>query len=96
MHSMQDLFLFEKYKNDIVQSVEFIVNHYSVLSENVLDTSDLDVAIERMAAAKKALGIVNKLQPGDFRAKHASRVLSNLNKIRGLVRRLEQKIMSEM
>lgn len=42
-------------------------------------------AQRRYQAACRAVGIVNKLTPGPFRARHASRVFSNLNKIRGML-----------
>lgn len=38
--------------------------------------------ILRYAAARRALGLVNQLSPGPCRAYHASRVMSNLNKLR--------------
>ncbi len=36
----------------------------------------------QIAAARRAIGIVNKLKPGQFRACHASRVFTNLNRLR--------------
>lgn len=36
----------------------------------------------QIMAAKRALKIINTLAPGDFRARHASRVFSNLNRLR--------------
>lgn len=36
----------------------------------------------KIAAAKKALSILNKMKPGPFRAKYTSRTFSNLNKLR--------------
>jgi hypothetical protein len=40
-------------------------------------------ALSRYLAARYALSIVNKFAPGPYRAKHASRVMSMLNKLRG-------------
>lgn len=34
------------------------------------------------AAARRALGIVNRLRPGQTRARHVSRVMANLNRCR--------------
>lgn len=56
----------------------------------------LDMAIERMNAAKRALGLVNKLEPGETRARHASRVMSNLNTLRAQVNRLFDEIDSQL
>lgn len=36
----------------------------------------------RIAAARRALSIVNKFPPGEYRAKHVSRIFKNLNKLR--------------
>lgn len=36
----------------------------------------------RRQAAKRALSIVNKLNPSEFRKAHASRVFKNMNKLR--------------
>lgn len=36
----------------------------------------------KIAAAQRAIGIVNRLKPGPFRARHASRVFSNFNRLR--------------
>lgn len=36
----------------------------------------------RIAAARRALSIVNKFPPGEYRAKHVSRIFRNLNKLR--------------
>ena len=53
---------------------------------------NLDVVIKQMEAAKRGLSIVSKLTPGEDRAKHASRVMTNMNKIRGNMRRIENSI----
>lgn len=36
----------------------------------------------RYKAARRALGLVNQLSPGPSKAYHASRVMSNLNRLR--------------
>ena len=36
----------------------------------------------RIEAARRALSLLNKMPPGEFRARHTSRVFSNLNKLR--------------
>lgn len=38
----------------------------------------------KIIAAKRALGIVNRLPPGELRAFHVSRVFTNLNKLRAV------------
>lgn len=57
---------------------------------NELDAEDTELksAISKLDAAKRGLQIVGKMKPGEERAKHTKRVMSNLNKIRGLVQRL--------
>lgn len=37
---------------------------------------------KKIAAARRALSLLNKLPAGEFRARHTSRVFSNLNKLR--------------
>ncbi len=54
------------------------------------DNESLAAAIDKLEAAKRGLQIVGKLPPGEERAKHTQRIMVNLNKIRGLVSRLEK------
>lgn len=49
-------------------------------------------AILRFTAARKGMGIVNKLKNPAERKKHASKVMSNINKLRGLMNRLDKAI----
>lgn len=49
----------------------------------------LDGVMKQFDAAKRGLSIISRLPPGEDRAKHASRVMSNMNRIRGAVRRAE-------
>lgn len=89
-------YLIQKYKIEIIESLEAIIAYYSMLNENVLDVDGIDMAIERLGAAKKALTIVNSMKPGPFKAKHASRIFGNMNRIRGLIARMQKQIESEM
>lgn len=59
-------------------------DHWAQLSQK------LDVLMRQFDAAKRGLSIVSRLTPGPDRAKHASRVMSNMNKIRGGMRRAEK------
>lgn len=52
----------------------------------------LKSAIKKFEAAKRGLGIVNKLSPGDKKKQHASRVMSNMNKLRSQVQNLENNL----
>ena len=59
-----------------------------------IDTTDeigqlLQTAGMRYDAAKKGLAIANKLKNPEDRRKHQSRVMSNLNALRQLVKRLD-------
>lgn len=51
-----------------------------------------DEAMRRMDAAKRALGLVNKLPPGESRTMHKRRVMGNLNRIRTLVYDIQMKL----
>lgn len=44
----------------------------------------------KLEAARRALGIVNRLPPGPYKARHASRVLSAMNRLRAKVRAAER------
>lgn len=65
------------------------------LNENALGNKldeELSDLFDKFVAAKKALGLVDKLKPGKTKAKHASRVMTNLNKIRAGLLNLEKEI----
>lgn len=55
----------------------------------------MDQVMRQMEAAKRALGLVNKLGDSPSRTKNRSRIMSNMNRIRANVRRIE-KMLSEM
>lgn len=55
-------------------------------------TEQLEKAMRQLFAARKALGIVNRLSTGETKTRHASRVLTVLNKIRGSIARIEKQI----
>lgn len=44
----------------------------------------------RYKAARRAISIINRLKPGAYRARHASRAFCNLNKIRAQKLKREQ------
>lgn len=50
----------------------------------------LDQAIKQMDAAKRGMGILNKMGDSSFRTKNKSRVLGNMNKIRGSLQRVDK------
>lgn len=68
----------------------------SVIVENAGDASDLEAELNKLhqqfAAARKGLGLVNKLSYGDTKLKHTKRVMTNLNQIRGALQRLEKRM----
>ena len=47
-----------------------------------------DEAIKRLEAAKRGIGITNKLPPGEERIFHRHKIMGNLNRIRGLLTRI--------
>jgi hypothetical protein len=56
----------------------------------------LDIMIDRMNAAKRALGIVNRLPAGEKRTAHRSRVMGNLNTLRAQVNHLFDEMDSQL
>ena len=97
----QDTFLFEKYKKDLIHNAETIVMYYSSLLEadennkisneytnDILKTDDLDEVIRRIILVRKAMSLVNKMKAGPVKARHKSKVFSNLNKINSLFKKM--------
>ncbi len=58
--------------------------------------SQLDQAIARLDAAKRALSIANRLQDPASRKKHRSRVMGMLNSLRASLWRLQDAIQGEI
>ncbi len=52
--------------------------------------SAMEQVTKQMDAAKRGLGLVNKLPPGESRGTNASRIMGNMNRIRANVRRIEK------
>ena len=71
------------------------------LLEGVLDMpadtnteQQIDILIERLAAAKRALGITNRLQNPEERKKHRGRVMGFLNQLRAMLARITKSLES--
>jgi hypothetical protein len=71
----------------------------STLTEATISKEDffaigdmLQDALNKYSAAKRGLGIANKLQDPADRAVHRSRIMGNMNRLRALVRSIEQKL----
>lgn len=79
-----------KYLSSVAATNRTIVENTSASLE-----SELDKINQMFNAARKGLGLVNKLPYGDSKLKHTRRVMGNLNRIRGSLRRLESQ-MSEI
>ena len=77
----------------LTSATTLVENTGNDLSVSTLDS--LDEISKRFDAAKRGLGLVNKLSPGPSKKKHASRILGNLNRIRGLLRRVENQLALE-
>lgn len=58
---------------------------------NKIDT-DLDDLSQRFEAAKRGLGIVNKLSASNTKLKHTQRIMGNLSKLRTQLLNLENKV----
>jgi len=56
--------------------------------EEVMDA--MDTVMKQMDAARRGLGLVNKLADSPSRTKNRSRVMGNMNRIRGNLRRIEK------
>jgi hypothetical protein len=57
-------------------------------SVEIPDNVTLEQIEKMMDASRRGLGLVNKLKNNEQKKKHASAVLSNMNKIRGALQRL--------
>lgn len=58
--------------------------------ESDVDGADIAAIEKQIEAARRGLGIVNKLKPGPDKVKHAKRVMSNLNKLRSKLAALKK------
>ncbi len=54
----------------------------------------MDQVMKQMEAAKRGLGLVNKLGDGPSRTQNRSRIMGNMNRIRANVRRIEKMLSS--
>lgn len=80
-----------------------ILDQVSILSEKVdfskvsaMDVeSQLDQLHRMFLAARKGLGLVNKMRPGPDRGKNASRVLTNLNQIRATLGKVMKSLQTQ-
>ena len=77
----------EKHYNQVLEDVK--INESTLM--NAID-SDLNDLSNRFDAAKRGLGIVNRLSAGQTKLKHTQRVMSNLSRIRTDIANLEKKI----
>ncbi len=72
--------------------------HNVAIMEGVTDDldPDLDTAMDQLAkrleAARRGLGLTNKLPPGDSRIMHRRKIMGNLNKIRSLFNFIQKKL----
>ena len=80
---------------------KFIEIREKIISEEVafpMSVGDIDGELNMVSkmfdAAKKGLGLVNKLPRGAEKAKHASRVMTNMNIIRAAIARIQKQLAS--
>lgn len=92
----------EEYRNELLE-MEKALNDIKVkIDENVTDFGDMDEgrifdeAQRRLAAAKNAFGIVNRLRNPEERKTHRSRLAGYMNKLRALLGKLVNKFTQEV
>lgn len=56
----------------------------------------MDTVMQQMEAAKRGLGLVNKLADSPARTTNRSRVMGNMNRIRANIRRIEKMLSSQI
>lgn len=77
-------------EDDYDRILKDITLHESTLMNKI--ESDLDDLSQKFEAAKRGLGIVNKLSAGNTKLKHTQRVMGNLSKLRTQLLNLENKV----
>ena len=97
MEYKSDISILETDLNVLGEQLETLIIQSQLLIEKQTDDivtdqmlAAFDKAMKQFAAAKRGMGLVNKLEPGPSRAKHASRVMSNMNRIRGTIAKIEK------
>lgn len=92
-----DMLILEGEFNELEAIFESLVENYSnVLKEGVTDLSAshddfmgmFDEASSRFEAARRGIGLTNKLPAGPERQQHRSRIMGNLNRLRALLDRI--------
>ena len=78
--------LYKSYKSTITEAIDDFLDQDNDLAFM------FEEAKKRFLAAKRGLALTNKLQDPLQRKEHKSRVLSNLNKLRAIFKRLEQAV----
>lgn len=76
-----------------LQEFEARLKLYKGLLVESADTDNLfDETARMLAAAKRGLGIANKLKKPEDRKKNRSRIMGTMNKLRAQLKRIEQAI----
>lgn len=94
MHNIDNLLIESDINSCETKLKDLMTTFTAVLKEGVtdVDMSDLsaafDEAAKRLDAAKRGLGLVNKLPPGDQRTENRRRIMANLNRLRALIARI--------
>ena len=87
--------LLEFQLEEVLKSAESLLEDVSWNEAKPLE-SQLDQAIARLDAAKRALGIANRLTNPESRAKHRGRIMGMLNALRASLWRLQDAIQGEI
>jgi hypothetical protein len=94
MNTIDNLLLEDEIRVHEANLTKLMLGFKEALTEGVTDLpvgdlgSMFDEAVKRLEAARRGLGLVNKLPPGDERKANRSRIMGNLNRIRALVDRI--------
>lgn len=79
------------------EALEAIFEDMGALPDFTPDNSDLlfvqmTKACDQFEACRRAMSLANKLSAGPTKARHMSRIMSALNRIRGAIARIEKSI----
>lgn len=97
LHENFDYVLFEDLSNTcklLESEFQTTSKMFEEMSEAEIDQimAEFDDLKFKMEAAKRGLGLVNKLTPGETKVKNARRVMGNMNSIRAQLARVTNKV----
>ena len=90
------MLLNEILKLEILETIDALLEGVTDLPEDADLNTQLEILMQRLETIKKALGITNRLPPGDSRKYHRSRIMGFMNKVRALFNRVANQLEAEM